>query len=74
MVFVPTVFLQKKNKREISFTTQQILEQLKTGDLTSREIESNTLIEKKDVIFALQMLLENDIIRLNANNAYTLTK
>ena len=64
----------KKNKREVSFITQQVLEQLKTGDLTSREIESNTLIEKKDVIFALQMLLENDIIRLNANNAYTLTK
>ena len=64
----------KKNKRDVSFITQQVLEQLKMGDFTSREIESNTSIAKKDVIFALQMLLENDIIQLNANNAYTLTK
>ena len=65
---------QKQSKKEVSFITQQILEQLKTGALTSREIEKNTLIEKDDLIFVLQMLLENDVVRLQSNNTYTLTK
>lgn len=65
---------QKQSKKEVKSLTQQILEQLKTGDLTSREIEKNTLIEKDDVIFVLQTLLENDVVRLQSNNTYTLTK
>jgi len=65
---------QKQTKREVRSLTQQILEQLKTGDLTSREIEKNTQIEKDDVIFVLQSLLENDVVRLQSNNTYTLTK
>jgi ATP-dependent DNA helicase RecQ len=65
---------KKQSKKEVKSLTQQILEQLKTGDLTSREIEKNTLIEKDDVIFVLQTLLENDVVRLLSNNTYTLTK
>jgi ATP-dependent DNA helicase RecQ len=65
---------KKQSKKEVKSLTQQILEQLKTGDLTSREIEKNTLIEKDDVIFVLQALLENDVVRLQSNNTYTLTK
>ncbi len=65
---------KKQSKKELKSLTQQILEQLKTGDLTSREIEKNTLIEKDDVIFVLQTLLENDVVRLQSNNTYTLTK
>jgi ATP-dependent DNA helicase RecQ len=65
---------KKQSKKELKSLTQQILEQLKTGDLTSREIEKNTLIEKDDVIFVLQALLENDVVRLQSNNTYTLTK
>ncbi|MBK8601075.1 MAG: RecQ family ATP-dependent DNA helicase [Flavobacterium sp.] len=65
---------QKQTKKEVRSLTQQILEQLKTGDLTSREIEKNTQIEKDDVIFVLQTLLENDVVRLQSNNTYTLTK
>ncbi len=65
---------QKQSKKEVNSTTKQILEQLKTGDLTSREIEKNTQIEKDDIIFVLQTLLENDVVRLQSNNTYTLTK
>ena len=65
---------KKQSKKEVSSITQQILEQLKTGALTSREIEKNTLIEKDDLIFVLQMLLENEVVRLQSNNTYTLTK
>jgi ATP-dependent DNA helicase RecQ len=65
---------QKQNKKDSSSITHQILEQLKTGALTSREIEDNTLIPANDVIFALQMLLENDVVILKSNNTYTLTK
>ncbi len=65
---------QKKGKKDISSITQQILEQLRTSDLSSREIEKKTLIETNDLIFALQMLLENNIISLKSNNSYSLKK
>jgi len=65
---------QKKSKKDVSSITQQILEKLKTGDLTSREIEKDTLIERNDIIFALQMLLENEVVQLKPNNTYTLSK
>ena len=65
---------QKKSKKNIGAITQQIIEQLRNTDLTTREIEKNTLLETDDIIFAIQMLLENDIIHLNSNNTYTLIK
>jgi ATP-dependent DNA helicase RecQ len=65
---------QKQSKKEVRSITHQILEQLKTADLTSREIEKKTLIEKDDIIYVLQTLLQNDIVRLQSNNTYTLNK
>ncbi len=63
-----------KPKTDITSTTQKILELLKTADLNSREIEKLSQYASNDVIFALQMLLENDIVVLKPNNQYTLKK
>ena len=65
---------KNKPNRALTSITQKILEQLKTSDYSSRELEKNTAIEMNDIIFALQVLLENDIVCLKANNQYTLKK
>jgi ATP-dependent DNA helicase RecQ len=59
---------------DITSTTKKILELLKTSDLNSREIEKLSQYAANDVIFALQMLLENEVVVLKANNQYTLKK
>ncbi len=63
---------KKKNKIDFSKNTQRILEQLKMGQRSSKELEKSTELDKNDLIFALQMLLENDIILLNNNNTYSI--
>lgn len=59
-------------KTDMSQVTKAILEILKTADLNSREIENKLSFASKDIIFALQLLLENEIITLKTNNQYTL--
>lgn len=70
--------IAKNKKSDPVLLTKKALELLKTQDLDSREIQKllSTApgIEDADVIFALQMLLENDIIRLKPNSKYTLSK
>ncbi len=63
-----------KSKSDITSVTKEILECLKSADLNSREIENVVAFASKDIIFALQMLLENEIIMLKTNNQYTLKK
>jgi len=65
---------KNKAKTDIHLVVKDILEVLKTADLNSREIEKVVPFASKDIIFALQMLLENDIIMLKTNNQYTLRK
>lgn len=63
-----------KSKSDVTSVTKEILECLKSADLNSREIEKIVAYASKDIIFALQMLLENEIIVLKPNNQYTLRK
>jgi len=52
----------------------KILGLLKMQDFDSRALEKLTKSSASDVIFALQNLLENDLIRIHTNNQYTLKK
>jgi ATP-dependent DNA helicase RecQ len=54
--------------------SEKIITLLMEQDLNSREIENLTKLPKDDVIFALQNMLENNIISLKADNLYTLIK
>ncbi|WP_309641851.1 ATP-dependent DNA helicase RecQ [Flavobacterium sp.] len=65
---------KSKSKTDIHLVVKEILEVLKSADLNSREIEKVVAFASKDIIFALQMLMENEIIILKANNQYTLRK
>ena len=55
---------------------QTVLEQIQTllhkGALSSNEIENVLHFSSEEIIFALQNLLENDIIFLNTSNKYQL--
>ena len=68
----------KRPKPTAAAMTQPILELLKRADYDSREIQQKIALDftvgPQDVIFALQMLLENEIIALQDNNKYTLIK
>lgn len=67
--------LNKNKKLENPKTVyEKIITLLMEQDLNSREIENLTKLPKDDVIFALQNMLENNIISLKANNLYTLIK
>jgi ATP-dependent DNA helicase RecQ len=65
---------KSKPKSDVALVTQSILENLKSADLNSREIEKVVPFATKDIIFALQLLLDNGIILLKTNNQYTLVK
>ena len=65
---------KSKPKSDVALITQSILENLKSADLNSREIEKVVPFATKDIIFALQLLLDNGIILLKNNNQYTLVK
>ncbi|MFT3793937.1 ATP-dependent DNA helicase RecQ [Flavobacterium sp.] len=68
--------ISRNKKPDVLSLTKDVLELLKAGAKDSREIEKlcaqNFGVEGSDVIFALQMLLENEIIVLHPNNTYTL--
>lgn len=65
-----------KNKQQAPIITvaTDILELLKTVSLDSREIQKNTGHSAEDIIFALQQLLENNLIAVQPNNQYILKK
>ena len=60
---------KKQNPENIS---EKIVALLKMQDFNSRDIQKLTKFHKDDVIFALQNLLENDIISIKSNNLYSL--
>jgi ATP-dependent DNA helicase RecQ len=57
---------------EADSIADKILSLLKTASLTSREIQAKVKLDTKDVILAIQELLENNYITIQANNKYTL--
>jgi ATP-dependent DNA helicase RecQ len=61
-----------KNKLNPNVITlaKKILDLLNQKDMNSREIEFVTKKPSKEIIFALQQLLENDLIAIKANNQY----
>lgn len=70
--------ISKNKKPDALSVTKNILELLKGRDLDSREIEkmlaADFAIAPTDVIFAIRMLLENEIIILHPNNKYSIRK
>jgi ATP-dependent DNA helicase RecQ len=65
---------QREVKQNEESTSEKILTVLKIQDFNSRAIQKLTKLPKDDVIFALQNLLENDTICINATNLYSLKK
>lgn len=61
-----------KKPSDILSISEKIIELLKIQDLNSREIQKLSKNSQDDVIFALQNLLENNIISIRSNNKYTL--
>ncbi|MEL1242345.1 RecQ family ATP-dependent DNA helicase [Flavobacterium flavipallidum] len=67
--------ISKKEKKESKTSlSQKIVTLLQTTDLSSREIQIQLNNPSDDVIFAIQDLLENEIILIQANNKYSLKK
>ncbi|MFI0490976.1 ATP-dependent DNA helicase RecQ [Flavobacterium sp.] len=57
-----------------SLISDKILGLLKMQDMNSREIQKLTKNTEDDIIFALQNLLENNLISILSNNKYSLKK
>lgn len=65
---------KNKKKVDIKTITKEVLELLKLQELNSRDIQKITKYPKDDVIFALQILMENDTITIQPNNLYSIKK
>jgi ATP-dependent DNA helicase RecQ len=63
-------YCTSKNKSEPKSVSESIQNLLKKGTLSSKEIENALTFSTEEIIFALQNLLENDSIFLNASNKY----
>jgi ATP-dependent DNA helicase RecQ len=65
---------KNKKKQNPETISETIINLLKMQDFNSRDIQKLTKLPKDDVIFALQNLLESDIISIKSNNLYSLKK
>jgi ATP-dependent DNA helicase RecQ len=63
---------KRQPKSPIDIATA-IIELLKGADLNSRDIETMLELTPQETVFALQLLLENQKIKINAYNQYTVT-
>ena len=61
---------KNKPKSNVVALAKQIISLLSENDMNSRQIESVTKKSTEEVIFALQQLLENNLIIIKANNQY----
>jgi ATP-dependent DNA helicase RecQ len=61
-----------KIKKNDTVLSENIIELLQKGELNSREIQTKTKVSSEEVIFAVQELLEKEIIIIQENNKYTL--
>lgn len=65
--------ISKKDKiSNATIVSEKIIELLKIQELNSREIHKLTKISEEEVINAIQILLENNLIEIKSNNKYTL--
>jgi ATP-dependent DNA helicase RecQ len=62
----------KRKPNDIEILSKKIIELLQKEDLHSRELQNRTHTSKDTIIFALQSLLEKEIIIVKSNNTYTL--
>lgn len=68
-----TYCISKKSRlNDTSLISEKIIGLLKMQDMNSREIQKLTKNAEDDIIFALQNLLENNMISIRSNNKYTL--
>ena len=65
---------KSKTKIETASLVEKIISLLQIQELNSRDIQKLTKYPKEDVIFALQILLENDTIIIKPNNLYSQKK
>ena len=65
---------KKVVKKNTSQLLDIIVELLKNNDFSSREIQKKTKAKEDDVIFALQILLEENKIIIKSNNLYSFKK
>ena len=63
---------KNKPKADLSEVSSSIIELLKETDISSREIETKLNLTPQETITALQLLLENNKIKINTNNLYSL--
>ena len=63
-------YCNSQNKSESKSVLEQIQNLLYNGVLSSNEIENVLNFSSEEIIFALQNLLENDVIYLNSDNQY----
>ena len=63
-------YCTSKNKSEPKSVSESIQSLLNNAALSSKEIENSLTFSEEEIIFALQDLLENDMIFLNASNKY----
>jgi ATP-dependent DNA helicase RecQ len=63
-------YCNSQNKAAPKSVLEQIQTLLHKGALSSNEIENVLHFSSEEIIFALQNLLENDIVFLNASNKY----
>lgn len=61
---------KKKTENSPIEMAQHILALLKNSALTSREIENSLELSSEETIFALQLLLENNKVKVNNQNQY----
>lgn len=66
--------IKKQKPVDTKNLPDKILSLLKIQDFDSRELEKLTKFPSADVIFAIQFLMENELISINPNNQYTIKK
>ncbi len=64
-----------KSRLQDSFPVKEAIKaELEKGPKNSRTLEEKLNYPKEEIIFALREMLDNDYIRLDLNNTYTLKK
>ena len=66
--------LSQKTKSKPQNISEEILSLLENQELNSRELQKTLQYPKDAIIFALQKLLEEDIIIIQASNRYSIKK
>jgi ATP-dependent DNA helicase RecQ len=62
----------KKTKADVDDLNEKIMQLLKIQEMNSREIEKLTKSKTREVIFAIQNLLDTGLIKIQSNNKYKL--